>query len=412
MTDAADQVDVLIIGAGQAGAGAAISLRQGGFEGSIAMVGDEPLPPYDRPPLSKDYLAGEKSADRLLLRPLEFWAARNVALILGQRAVGLEAKARVITLANGERLGYRQLIWAAGGAPRTLPLPGADSAGIHVIRTREQVDRLRADAAQARRVVIIGGGYIGLEAAAVLVSQGKQVTLLEAENRVLARVAAEPLSRFYESEHRRRGVVIQTGARLASIGCTDGRATHVRLASGEELPADLIIVGIGLAPHQAVLEGAGAACGNGVIVDAFCQTSLPGVFAIDDCACHPNPYAGGAQVRLESVPNAVEQAKTVASVILGQPAPYRALPWFWSNQYDLKLQTAGLNLGFDQTVLRGEPETRSFSLVYLRRGQVIAIDAVNAIKDFMQAKALIEAAVRVDPARLADNGTPLKALMP
>lgn len=412
MGTAANPVDVLIIGAGQAGAQAAISLRQGGFTGRIAMVGDEPLPPYDRPPLSKDYLAGEKPADRLLLRPLEFWATRDVDLHLGRRAVAVDAQARHVTLDHGKELVYRFLIWAAGGVARTLSLPGADSAGVHVIRTCAQVDRLRADAAQARRVVIIGGGYIGLEAAAVLVSQGKEVTLLEAQDRVLARVAAEPISRFYEAEHRSRGVVIRTGVCLDSLGCREGRVTHVRLAGGEEIPADLVIVGIGLAPQQAVLEQAGAVCGNGVVVDAYCQTTLPGVFAIGDCACHPNPFAGGGLVRLESVPNAIEQAKTVANVILGEPRPYCALPWFWSNQYDLKLQTAGLNLGYDQTVLRGDPKTRSFSLVYLREGQVIALDAVNNVKDFAQAKGLIEASVRPDPARLADSQTPLKSLMP
>ena len=402
------KTDVLIVGAGQAGAQVAISLRQGGFPGSIVMVGSEPDLPYERPPLSKEYLSGEREAARLALRPLDFWAGRDVQLKLGCRVTSVDAEAHVVVTDMGEAITYRQLVWAAGGCPRPLPVPGSDLAGVHVIRTREQVDRLRAEAAEASAIVVIGGGYIGLEAAAVLAKQGKRVTVLEALDRVLARVAAAPISAFYEAEHRAHGVDVRTGVGISHIGGEGGRVTHVVLGSGDKVPADLVIVGIGLIPHQAVLAAAGAACHNGVEVDDYCRTSLPDVFAIGDCAYHPNPYAGGERVRLESVQNAVDQAKTVAGVILGQPTPYKALPWFWSNQYDLKLQTAGLNHGYDETVLRGDPRTRSFSLVYLRQGRVVAVDAVNAVKDFVSGKLLIEAGVRPDRTRLADLAVPLK----
>lgn len=407
---ALQQVDVLVVGAGQAGAQLAISLRQEGFAGSILLVGEEPDPPYERPPLSKEYLAGEKPRDRLLLRPADFWPQRDVALRLGTRITAVDPVARVATTDSGESIAYRNLVWAAGGYPRPLPVPGADLAGVHVIRTRAQVDALRADAEFAREVVVIGGGYIGLEAAAVLVKQGKRVTLVEAEERVLARVTAEPVSRFYEAEHRAHGVDVRTRAGISDLKGPEGRVAAAVLGTGEELPAQLVIVGIGLLPNQAVLAEAGARCRNGVEVDAHCRTSLADVFAIGDCACHPNDYARGEHIRLESVQNAVDQAKIVAGMILGRPTRYSALPWFWSNQYDLKLQTAGLSRGYDQTILRGDPAERSFSLLYLREGEVIAVDAVNSIRDYVGGRLLIEQRAICDPALLADACVPLKSL--
>ena len=402
--------DVLIVGAGQAGAQAAISLRQGGFAGTIALVGDEPDPPYERPPLSKDYLAGEKEAERLLLRPRDFWSQRDVTLRLGERVATVEATAHQVKTDAGATIGYKHLIWATGGHPRPLPVPGGDLAGVHAIRTRADVDRLRAEVEGSTRIAVIGGGYIGLEAAAVLAKQGKQVTVLEAQDRVLARVTAEPVSRFYEAEHRAHGVDVRTGVGISSLVGEDGSVAGVVLGNGELLAAQVVIVGIGLIPHQAILAEAGAVCRNGIEVDEYCRTSLPDVFAIGDCASHPNPYVDGMRVRLESVQNAIDQAKTVAGVILGAPEPYRALPWFWSNQYDLKLQTVGLNHGYDETIARGDPAARSFSLVYLRAGRVIALDCVNSIKDFMAGKLLVEAGATPDRAALADTGMPLKEL--
>ena len=397
-----DKVDVLIVGAGQGGAQVAISLRQGGFAGSISMIGDEPDEPYDRPPLSKDYLAGEKRAEKLLLRHPDFWEKNDIDLKVGTRVASIDADAHVVEIDDGRAVHYRYLVWAAGGFARALPLPGGDLEGIHVIRTRAQVDLLRADVESAQDIVVIGGGYVGLEAAAVLIKQSKKVTLLEMEDRVLARVAGKEISEFYEAEHRAQGVNIRTGVGVEKLLGHEGRVNAVILGNGEELHADLVIAGIGLVPNQKILSKAGAKCSNGIEVDEFCRTSLPDVFSVGDCACHPNIYAEGKLVRLESVPNAIGQARTVASVILGDPKAYRDLPWFWSNQYDLKLQTAGLNHGYDETVLRGDPATRSFSLIYLRKGKVIAVDAVSAIKDFIIGKKLVENGVSPNVEEIAD----------
>lgn len=401
--------DVLIVGGGHAGAQAAIALRQEQFAGSIAILSDEADPPYERPPLSKDYLAGDKTFDRLLIRPLAFWAERNVALLLGQHADGVDPAAKTITTADGRTIGYGSLIWAAGGTPRRLACDGHHLAGLHAVRNRADVDRLLAELPAAQRIVVIGGGYIGLEAAAVLTKFGKSVTLIEAQDRVLARVAGEPLSRFYEAEHRAHGVDLrlQTGVR-----CIEGdRAVEgVRLDDDTLLPADLVIVGIGIVPSIAALADAGAETGNGVLVDAHCRTSLPDVYAIGDCAAHANRFANGATIRLESVQNANDQATTAARAIVGREAPYDALPWFWSNQYDLKLQTVGLSTGYDMTVVRGDPAERSFSVVYLRDGRVIALDTVNRMKDFVQGRALVASGARIAPDALADAATPLKAL--
>jgi 3-phenylpropionate/trans-cinnamate dioxygenase ferredoxin reductase subunit len=407
------KIDVLIVGGGQAGAQAAISLRQGGFDGSITIVGEEIDPPYERPPLSKDYLAGDKTADRLALRPATFWVERGVALFLGHQVVAVDPAGHTVTTATGEVLAYGTLIWAAGGHPRPLPVPGAELPGVHVIRSRTDVDLLTADLAVATDVAIIGGGYIGLEAAAVLCKAGKTVTVLEAQDRVLARVAAEPISRFYEREHRARGVDVRLNVRIDAIAVERGGVAGVVTDRGT-VPAQVVIVGIGLIPAVAALAAAGATTSNGVEVDDHCRTSLPDVFAIGDCAHHVNVFADRAGIRLESVQNAIDQAKTVAGVILGAAQPYHAVPWFWSNQYDLKLQTAGLSAGHDATIVRGDPATRSWSLVYLRRGRVIALDCVNAARDFVQGKALVEhdggAGLAADPALLADATVPLKSL--
>jgi len=403
--------DVLIVGGGHGGAQAAIALRQEKFEGSIAIVGDEPELPYERPPLSKEYLSGDKTFDRILIRPEKFWEEREISMLLGQRVTAVDPAAHRVTLADGTSIGYGKLIWAAGGDPRRLTCDGHDLAGVHSVRTRAHVDQMMRELDGVEQVVVIGGGYIGLEAAAVLRKFGKQVTLLEALDRVLARVAGEPLSRFYEAEHRAHGVDVRLRAAVNALEGDGGKVTGVRMADGSVLPAQMVIVGIGIIPSVAPLLEAGAKGANGVEVDALCRTSLPDVYAIGDCALHANRYAAGAEIRLESVQNANDQAKVVARSIMGTDADYDAVPWFWSNQYDLRLQTVGLSSGFDQTVLRGDPATRSFSLIYLREGRVIALDCVNAVKDYVQGKALVVDGARIDPARLADASVPLKELV-
>ena len=380
-----ESFDVLIVGGGHGGAQTAIALRQLGYAGSIALVGDEPHFPYERPPLSKDYLAGERVFERMLIRPPAFWAERSVAMRLGARVEAVDPQARTASLRDGTRLGYGALVWAAGGLPRRV-------AGAHAIRSRADVDRILAALPGVRRVTVIGGGYIGLEAAAVLATLGKHVTVLELEERVLSRVAGAPLSRFYEAEHRARGVDIRTGVR------------------SDETGGDLVIAGIGIDAAVGPLKAAGAAGENGVDIDDYCRTSLPHVYAVGDCAAHANRYAGGARIRLESVQNAHDQAIVAAKAIAGRPEPYAAIPWFWSNQYDLKLQTVGLFHGHDEIIVRGDPAERRFSLVYLRRGRVAALDCVNAVKDYVQGRKLIETGAEVDPAKLADPSVPLNEL--
>ena len=402
--------DILIVGAGHAGAQAAIALRQNKFEGTIAIVGDEPEIPYERPPLSKDYLAGDKPFERILIRPAAFWPERDVAMLTGKRVVTVDPAARRITTADGATIGYGRLIWATGGSPRSLVCSGHDLTGVHAIRTRADVDRLMGELAATTRVVVIGGGYIGLEAAAVLTKLGKTVIVLEALDRVLARVAGEPLSRFYEAEHRAHGVDVRLGAMVDHIAERDGRAVGVHLADGEILPCEMVIVGIGIIPAIAPLLEAGAAGGNGVKVDALCRTSLPDIFAIGDCALHANAFADGAEIRLESVQNANDMANAVARTLTGTETEYHAVPWFWSNQYDLRLQTVGLSTGHDATVTRGDPAGRSFSLIYLKQGRVIALDCVNSVRDYVQGRALVVEGKSPDPVRLADPATVLKEL--
>jgi 3-phenylpropionate/trans-cinnamate dioxygenase ferredoxin reductase subunit len=407
--DAADRYDVLIVGGGHAGAQAAIALRQNKFEGSIAIVSDEPDLPYERPPLSKEYLAGEKTFDRLLIRPETFWAERDVGLLLGRQVTAVDADAHRVTTANGASIGYGKLIWAAGGRPRRLACAGHDLARVHAVRSRADVDRMMDELATTSRVVVIGGGYIGLEAAAVLAKLGKQVVLLEALDRVLARVAGEEISRFYEADHRDHGVELRTGIGVDCI-LGDTAATGVQLSDGEVIPADMVIVGVGIRPAVEPLAEAGAVVDNGVEVDEFCRTSLPDIYAVGDCAAHENRFAAGSRVRVESVQNATDQATTAAKHIVGAAEPYAAVPWFWSNQYDLKLQTVGLSIGHDERVVRGDPAARSFSVVYLRGGQVIALDCVNAVKDYVQGRKLVAEGMAPDKARLADAGVPLKEL--
>ncbi len=389
----------------------AAMLRTQKFEGSIAIVGDETELPYERPPLSKEYFAGEKTFERIQLRPARYWEERSVSLLLGQRVVGIDPLAHEVRTGSGATIGYGKLVWATGGSPRMLPVPGGDLPGAQGVRTRADADALKAASETARQIVVIGGGYIGLEAAAVLTKAGKKVVLLEALDRVLARVAGEELSRFYEQEHRGHGVDLRLGVTVQAIEGED-HVTGVRLTDGEVIPADLVVVGIGIIPAVEPLIAAGAQGGNGVLVDRHCRTSLPDIYAIGDCAAHANDFAEGAVIRLESVQNANDQANVVARGICGDEIPYHAIPWFWSNQYDLRLQTAGLSTGHDQAVLRGDPSTRSFSVVYLKAGRVIALDCVNAARDYVQGRMIVSAALEVAPDLLADADRPLKESLP
>nr|WP_298898620.1 FAD-dependent oxidoreductase [uncultured Altererythrobacter sp.] len=408
-----DSADIVIVGTGHGGAQAAIALRQQGHEGSILMLGRDAHPPYERPPLSKEYLAGDKPFERIMIRPERFWADKNIDIKLGAMVSEVDWMDHQVVLSDGTRIAYRKLIWAGGGDPRRLSCPGASLKGVHAVRDRRDVDAIMAQLGSgAKRFVVIGGGYIGLEAAAVLRKLDCEVTLLEALPRVLARVAGEELSRFIEAEHRAHGVDVRLKTAVEAIEGEDGHVTGVKLADGVVIPCDAVIVGIGIVPAVGPLITAGAAGSNGVDVDEFCRTTLDDIYAIGDCAAHANPFADLAIIRLESVQNANDMANTVARAIMGDKQPYHALPWFWSNQYDLKLQTAGLSLDYDQTLVRGDPESRKFSVVYLKEGKPIAFDCVNNTKDYVQGRKLIENDIDdVDLELLADPETPLKELL-
>ena len=413
MSGSGEHADIVIVGTGHGAAQTAIALRQRGHEERIVMIGRDSAPPYERPPLSKEYLAGDKPFERILIRPEAFWADKGVELRLGSPVTAIDAMRHEVTLGDGSTLSYRKLIWSAGGDPRRLPIPGAANKGVYYVRDKRDADAMmEALEAGAKRAVVIGGGYIGLEAAAVLRKLDCEVTLIETLDRVLARVAGETLSRFYEDEHRRQGVDVRLSTGVTKVIGEDGRVTGVELDTGEQIECDMVIVGIGIVPAIAPLIAAGAAGSNGVDVDFICRTTLDDVYAIGDCAAHANPYAENAVIRLESVQNANDMANTVARAIMGEKEPYEALPWFWSNQYDLKLQTAGLNLGYDEALTRGDPESRKFTVVYMKEGKPIAFDCVGTMKDYVQGRKLLESQPdRIDPALLADPDVPLKELI-
>lgn len=409
-----EHADVVIVGTGHGGAQAAIALRQQGFAGSIVMIGRDNAPPYERPPLSKEYLAGDKSFERIMIRPEKFWADKNIILRLGAGVTAIDPQAHHLKLSDTSQLSYKKLIWSGGGDPRRMPCPGANLGNVFYVRDKRDADAMMGALSNgARRAVVIGGGYIGLEAAAVLRKLGCEVTLVEMLPRLLARVAGEELSDFYAAEHRRQGVDVRLAQGVTEIlGGQNNMAAGVMLDNGERLECDMVVVGIGIVPSVGPLIAAGAAGSNGVDVDFCCRTTLDDIYAIGDCAAHANDFADGAVIRLESVQNAHDMANTVAKAIMGEKEPYHALPWFWSNQYDLKLQTAGLNIGYDATVLRGDPETRKFTVAYLKDGKPIAFDCVGTMKDYVQGRKLLESRPgRIDPALMADTDVPLKDLM-
>jgi len=401
---------VVVVGGGQSGAQFAVALRALGFKGSIGILCAECDPPYERPPLCKEYLAGGKPFEHLLFRSDQEWRTLGVNILFGERACSIDPTAHRVKVNSGRSYGYSKLVWAAGGSARTLNCAGANAAGIHSIRSRADVDSIRIELPDAKNVVVVGGGYIGLESAAVIAQSGKRVCVVEALDRVLARVAGEPLSRFYEVEHRARGVEIRLGRRVSAIEESKGRCARVCLDDGTLLPAELVVVGVGMSPEVEALVVAGAVAERGVRVNAHCQTSIEDVYAIGDCVEQQSIYARGEWVSVESVHNANQQAMIAARAICGLPFLPSTIPWFWSNQYDLRLQTVGLSQIYDDLVVRGDPATRSFSLIYLHDGKVAAIDSVNAVRDYSHARFVIAADTKVDRSRLADPTVPLKSI--
>lgn len=399
----------IIIGASHAGAQLAASLRQDGWDGEILMIGAEPALPYHRPPLSKTYLAGKTTLNDLLIRPSEFYAKNDIT-VRHATVTSIDRQAHTVALSDGEQLGYDKLALCLGARPRLLPLPGSELAGVHYLRDAAHIEAIRSGIAGAGRVVIIGAGYIGLETAASLRKLGVEVTVLESAERVLQRVTAPEVSAFYARVHCEEGVDIRTGVTISAIE-GDDHVRGVRLADGELVPADLVVIGIGVVPNTELAEAAGLPVDNGIVIDDHAQTSDPDIVAAGDCTNHHMPRYD-RRLRLESVPSAGEQAKVAAATMCGKVKTITALPWFWSDQYELKLQIAGLNDGYDSVVLRGDPaEGRSFACFYFKQGELIAADCVDRPQEFMFSRRGIGERVAVDPSQLADPETSLTELL-
>ena len=398
---------VVIIGGGQAGGQAALMLRQNDFQGSITIVGDEPYVPYERPPLSKGYLAGDVGEERMFMRPATFYAEKDIVLMQGVTATRIDRAARVVHLQDGRTLPYTKLVFATGGRVRKMTCPGADLPGVNYLRNIDDVKSFRERMVAGTKLVIVGGGYIGLEVAAVAIKRGCMVTVLEMLPLVLNRVVAPEMSAFYTDVHRTAGVDIRTSTGVTAFE-GNGRVERVRCGD-VVIDADLVIVGIGIIPNVELAAEAGLALDNGIVVDDCARTADPAIFAAGDCTNHPNDVVG-SRLRLESVPNALSQGKAAALSILGKPEPMHEVPWFWSDQYDLKLQMTGLSRPGDTVVIRGSMAERKFSACYLRDGVFVACQSVNMAKDFIQSKKLIADRARPDSGRLADPTIALRDL--
>jgi 3-phenylpropionate/trans-cinnamate dioxygenase ferredoxin reductase subunit len=391
---------IVIIGAGQAGLQTAESLRSEGYAGDLLMIGDEQRPPYQRPPLSKAYLLGEYSEAQLTLRAPEALARKGIKLRLGTTVGSIDRAAKQLVLGDGERLEYSGLCLATGSRPRPLPFPGAELENVFPLRTLDDTRAIAAALPAVQQVVVIGGGFIGLEFAAVARKLGKEVVVLEAAERLMPRVVPPLLSDFYARLHARHGVRIEVGAQVAAIVGREGRVVAVRSADGRDFPAGLVVAGIGILPNSELAEAAGLECERGIVVDACSRTSDPAIVAAGDCTARR--LADGGLLRLESVQNAVEQGKSAAAALLGKERPFTASPWFWSDQYDVKLQMVGLSAGHDNLVLRGDPATQNFSVFYYRADKLIAVDSVNRPNDHMPARKLLQLGLSPTPAQAAD----------
>jgi 3-phenylpropionate/trans-cinnamate dioxygenase ferredoxin reductase subunit len=397
---------LVIVGAGHAAGQLIASLAQDKYQGAVTVVGDEAYPPYQRPPLSKKYLAGELALDRLYLKPVAFYEKFGTRLMLGRRVDRIDRAARRVVLDDGSSLDYSTLVLATGSRPRKLALPGADLPGIAYLRSIADVEAIRARFSPGTALVVVGGGYIGLELAAVAVKLGLTVTVLEQAPRLMMRGVGPVVSSFYERLHREEGVAVHTGIAVQGFE-GDGRVERV-MCDGMRVSADLVVVGVGALPNAELAQEAGLAATNGIDVDARCRTGDPAIFAIGDCTNQHHPLLD-RRLRLESVHNALEQARMAAAAICGLPPPPDLVPWFWSDQYDVKLQTAGLSDRHDEAIVRGQPgEGRSFAVFYLSDGVLVACDAMNRTAEFMMSKVLIGAQARVDKGKLADERVAVK----
>ena len=398
----------VIAGAGQAGGQTAISLRQAGYGGRIVVCGAESASPYQRPPLSKKYLSGELARERVFLRPDSFYSRNDVELRLGSAVRAIDPEGRRAMLEDGGSIEFTDLVIATGSRPRRLDVPGADLGNVFYLRTLQDVDAIRAELAPGRRLAVVGGGYIGLEVASTAKGLGLEVCVIEAADRLLGRVTAPEMSDYYARAHRARGVDVRLSA---AVDAFEGGARIEGVRYGAEVvPADLVVIGIGVVPDVRLAESAGIACDDGIVVDERCATSAGHVYAVGDCTRHPNPILGRT-LRLESVQNAIEQAKTAAANIAGAPSRYAQVPWFWSDQFDLKLQMVGISDGYDAVVQRGSMDADDFAMFYFEDGALIAVDAVNRPREFMACRKLVPERPRIDPARLADESIPMQEMV-
>jgi len=405
-----DSVETFVVlGAGQGAGHAVATLRSKGFQGRIVLIGEENFAPYQRPPLSKAFLTGEMELDRLFIRPKEYYDQQDVELILGVRAQAVDCASKTITLDDGRSVAFDKLLLMTGTRPRKLDIEGSDLPGVCYLRSIDDVRTLQKYFKQNKSLVVIGGGFIGLEVAAVAKKRGMDVTVIELGERVMSRAVGSQVSDYFERLHQSHNVTIRTGCgiqgfnggeTLESVLCTDGA----------EIVADVAVVGVGAIPRTELAEAAGLRVGNGIVVDEYCATSDPNVYAAGDCTNHPNEHFG-CRLRLESVHNAVEQAKTAATSMIGARSAYRQVPWFWSDQYDVKLQTAGLNQGHDEAVVRGDVDSHQFAVFYLKQGELIAVDAINSAPNYMMGRKLIEVRARPSVDQLADPSTNLKQFL-
>ncbi|HEY3839503.1 MAG TPA: FAD-dependent oxidoreductase [Bryobacteraceae bacterium] len=401
---------VVIVGAGQAGFQLAVSLRSDGYDGPVILVGDEPFLPYQRPPLSKAYLAGKQDIEAVTLRPESFYVEQGINLLMGETASAIDRTARTVRLSSGSALPYDSLVLATGARNRLLPVVGAGFDNVCYLRTRAEAVNLGERLEAARSLVIIGGGFIGLEVAAAAAMLGKEVTVIEAQARLMARAVAPAMSEFFRALHTRHGVRVVLNGFVREVIGHAGRVSGVAMDGGDAYPADVVVIGIGVVPHVDLAEAAGLPCGNGIIVNEHLKTADDNIYAIGDCAWHPNRYAG-CPVRIESVQNAVDQARSVSASIIGRPRPYDAVPWFWTDQFEAKLQMAGLSVGGDLAVTRGDPDTGRFSVCYFKGDRLMAIDSVNRPGDHMAGRKLLAAGARLTPTQAADLNFDLKALL-
>jgi len=397
---------IVIVGAGHAAGQAAASLRQEKYEGEIIIIGDEPHIPYQRPPLSKQYMSGEQGLERVYLRPEKFYADKDITVKVNTRVENIDTAANTVTTDSGETISYEYLLISTGGRPRHINVPGADLKGIHYLRTIADVDDIRDEMTEGRRLVIVGGGYIGLEVASVAVEAGMSVDVLEMEERILQRVTTPEMSSYYHNLHTSRGVNIHTSTMVSGF---DGDTRVSKVVCGDQaFDADVVIVGIGIIPNVEVAEAAGIKVDNGIVVDDHCHTSADRVYAAGDCTNHPNELLN-RRLRLESVPNAMEQARVAVANMCGGDKVYASIPWFWSDQYELKLQMVGFSSDGDTQIIRGDMAANTFAVFYLKDNKIVAADAVNSPKEFMICKQLI--GKPVDPAVLADPDSDLKTLL-